>query len=559
MSNSTDAQNGESKASSKSALSGKDGVCRIEVARIDWMVSQPWQRTPQSRSSGTGFVIEGDRLLTNAHVVRSAVDIRVRQHGMTRRFPAKVVVYAPDVDLALLEIIGEKEKIDFFTCQDETNEEETVNGNTDGNGDENGTKKKKRRRRSLALEFADKLPSLQDSVHVIGFPTGGRTICVTEGVVSRIDLIQGSAFNQLLAIQVDSAINPGNSGGPAFIDGKVTGVAFCKKNKKGTDNIGYLIPIDVVRAFLGRCCLKDGTYTLSPSIPYLWHTLENKSLRLYHKVPDSVHGILLTSVCETCSSILEKGDVLTKIDGKQVADDGQVVLRGDELIQHSYILRGKHVSEPVTFSVYRAGKHITCEPVILGDIPSICKRWCDVDYRPDYLVLGALVLLPMSWSLRSSKKCGTRLISDCITWCQKWPRDWEGKEELVVLVDIFAHELSFSYGRPWRRVLAYNDVPLRSLKHLRDLWEESCASVVEGEPSFARIELEDDDDIVFEIKAAMEAQSSILETHQIPKASYISPPNPKYKHNHPIRGEGTNGKSLIVGAQANGGVNGSEK
>ena len=224
MSNSTDAQNGESKASSKSALSGKDGVCRIEVARIDWMVSQPWQRTPQSRSSGTGFVIEGDRLLTNAHVVRSAVDIRVRQHGMTRRFPAKVVVYAPDVDLALLEIIGEKEKIDFFTCQDETNEEETV----DGNGDENGAKKKKRRRRSLALEFADKLPSLQDSVHVIGFPTGGRTICVTEGVVSRIDLIQGSAFNQLLAIQVDSAINPGNSGGPAFIDGKVTGYVLIR-------------------------------------------------------------------------------------------------------------------------------------------------------------------------------------------------------------------------------------------------------------------------------------------------------------------------------------------
>jgi S1-C subfamily serine protease len=28
-------------------------------------------------------------ILTNAHVVKSAVDIRVRKHGSTRRFPAR--------------------------------------------------------------------------------------------------------------------------------------------------------------------------------------------------------------------------------------------------------------------------------------------------------------------------------------------------------------------------------------------------------------------------------------------------------------------------------------
>lgn len=195
-----------------SALTGKEGVCRIEVARVDWMVTQPWQRAPQSKSSGTGFVIEGERLLTNAHVVRSAMDIRVRQHGSTRRFPAQVVVYAPDIDLALLEIIGEREKADFFGHVD-INREST-----------NEDPSHKRLRASLALEFASSLPALQESVHVVGFPTGGRTICITEGVVSRIDLVSISAFNNLLAIQVDSAINAGNSGGPAFnASGQVTG------------------------------------------------------------------------------------------------------------------------------------------------------------------------------------------------------------------------------------------------------------------------------------------------------------------------------------------------
>lgn len=423
-----------------SFLTGKEGVCRVEVARVEWMTTAPWQRTPQTKSSGTGFVIASNLtppnlILTNAHVVKSAVDIRIRKHGSTRRFPARVAVYAPDVDLALLELKGtDEDKTEFF-----------------GEGN------------NLALQLADELPALQESVHVVGFPTGGSTICITEGVVSRIDLVSASAFNNLLAIQIDAAINrklyaailplaclvvvvfsqpfpitlhalglilfyyylsAGNSGGPAFDKhGKVTGVAFFKNTSKKTDNVGYLIPADVVRTFLGRCQLNQETgpgksvYTLSPSLPYDWHPLENASLRLAHKVPSSVHGILVTSVSNTLDGILEKGDVLTHIDGKAVADDGQVVLRRDELIQHRYLLRGKAVDEATTFTVFRDGQaDQQCPPCVLGNIPSICLRWIDVDYPPDYLILGALVLLPMSWALRSHKRCGTRLIGDCIDW-----------------------------------------------------------------------------------------------------------------------------------------------
>jgi len=377
-----------------------------------------------------------------------------------------------------------------------------------------------------------------------GFPTGGSTICITEGVVSRIDLISASAFNNLLTIQIDAAINPGNSGGPAFDrDGKVTGVAFFKNTNKKTDNVGYLIPSDVVRTFLGRCELDrsngKSVYTLSPSVPYDWHPLENNSIRLYHKVPPSVHGVLLTSVSNTLNGILQKGDVLTHIDGKAVADDGQVVLRTAELIQHRYLLRGKRVDEPTIFTVFRDGKESQqCPPTVLGNIPSICLRWVGVDYPPDYLILGALVMLPLSWALRSHKRCGTRLISDCIDWCQKWPSEWEGKTNLVVLVDILSHEVTFSYSRPWRRVKAYNGVDITSLEHLRDMWQESCrvaekdkqeAGDKEVEPTFARIELQSDDDIVLEVSAAMAAESDILKRHQIPKASHISPPNPSYK------------------------------
>ena len=53
-------------------------------------VSQIKIKIKLKQSTGTAFVIDGERLLTNAHVVKSAIDIRVRPHGSTRRFPAKV-------------------------------------------------------------------------------------------------------------------------------------------------------------------------------------------------------------------------------------------------------------------------------------------------------------------------------------------------------------------------------------------------------------------------------------------------------------------------------------
>jgi len=134
-------------------------------------------------------------------------------------------------------------------------------------------------------------------------------------------------------LQIDAAINAGNSGGPCYDkEGKVVGVAFAKSGSGKDDNIGYILSSPVVLAFLGRVA-EDGSYTIIPSVPYFWRKLENKSLRLAHNVPTNVHGILLTNVCPGYEEYLQKNDVLMKIDNRELADDGQVSLRGDELIQ----------------------------------------------------------------------------------------------------------------------------------------------------------------------------------------------------------------------------------
>ena len=91
--------------------------------------------------------------------------------------------------------------------------------------------------------------AMQEQVLVVGYPTGGDNTSITSGVVSRVEVTQYvHAASHLMAIQIDAAINPGNSGGPALRGDVVVGVAF--QNLPHADNIGYIIPLPVVRRFL---------------------------------------------------------------------------------------------------------------------------------------------------------------------------------------------------------------------------------------------------------------------------------------------------------------------
>jgi len=373
--------------------------------------------------------------------------------------------------------------------------------------------------------------------------------------VSRVDSIELTPpAASTLVIQIDAAINPGSSGGPVFDrNGKVAGVAFCKDVRTQTDNIGYVIPAEVVRTFLQRC-EHGNDYVFSPSVPYRWHKLENKSLRLAHEVPDGTTGVLLTSVAGAASSALRTGDVLTAIDGRKISDDGQVVLRGDEFIQHRYILRNKRVGEDTNFTVFRDGKEIQSLPLQLEDLPSICPRWADVDYLPEYLILGALAMVPLAQGHHWYKECPTEVKATIDRWNRTWPGDRDGKDQLVLLVTVFAHELTFGYNRSWRIVESYNGESVRSLSHLREMWhatreevqiaravvakesgDGASAPVAASSPNggkpdaetkvrkniFVRIGLHNGDDVVLEAGAAMDAEPTVLKTHSIERASFV--------------------------------------
>ena len=65
---------------------------------------EPWRSGHVGGSTGTGFVIPGERILTNAHIVSWAKEILVRGYQRPRSHVAHVRFIAHDADLAVLEV-----------------------------------------------------------------------------------------------------------------------------------------------------------------------------------------------------------------------------------------------------------------------------------------------------------------------------------------------------------------------------------------------------------------------------------------------------------------------
>jgi len=64
----------------------------------------PWQGGRSAAGTGSGFVIHGRRILTNAHVVSDVRFLQVQKDSDPRRFHAKVLFIGHDCDLAVLEV-----------------------------------------------------------------------------------------------------------------------------------------------------------------------------------------------------------------------------------------------------------------------------------------------------------------------------------------------------------------------------------------------------------------------------------------------------------------------
>lgn len=318
----------------------------------------PWRFNPVGRSGGSGFVIKGRRIMTNAHVVAWARQILVRRFQDPRPYEARVAFVGHDCDLAVLEV----DDPGFFSGIE-------------------------------PLEFGE-LPEVRSAVVTYGYPAGGEQISYTRGVVSRIE-VQPYAHpgnRSLLAVQTDAAINPGNSGGPVIQDNQVVGVSF--QGMPGLENAGFFIPPEVVGHFLKD--IEDGRYDGFPLAGLRLVALENPAFRRFLGLGDDGLGARVDSLVAggAAMGVLQPDDVLLEVDGFAVGSDGNILYRGNR-VAASVAFQKPQSGGSVRLKILRDRRPLDLE-LTVRTFAADRLTGNQYDVPPRYYVHAGLVFTPLS-------------------------------------------------------------------------------------------------------------------------------------------------------------------
>ena len=338
-------------------------LVRITATEVEPDYRAPWNSGGVQRGIGAGFVIDGNRIMTNAHVVSNSRYLTVERDGDPNKYPATVLFVAHDCDLALLKVAS----TDFF-------------------------------KNMVPLTFGG-IPSLETTVSAYGYPLGGERMSVTTGIVSRIDfnLYTHSSIDSHLTVQISAQINPGNSGGPVMQDGKVVGVAFQGYSGDVAQGVAYMIPTPVVRRFLKD--VEDGHYDRYVDLGVTPIKLQNPAQRHFLGLKDDDRGVLVGTVIAAgpAANSLKAGDVLLAIDDHPIASDGTVELEGTRVDMPEVVER-KFKGDKVKLDIWRDKKPMTVA-IELGSVWPYLYLAHGYDVKPRYIVYGGLVFQPLTLDL----------------------------------------------------------------------------------------------------------------------------------------------------------------
>ena len=444
-----------------------NAVVRIEAVSTVPNYSLPWQNLMPQSSSGSGVVIDGKQILTNAHNIADSTLITIRKQNEDTLFTAKVKFVDHECDLALLTV----DDPDFFAD-------------------------------ITPMEFAE-TPPPQSVVVAAGFPMGGDGLSLTQGIISRIEVREYAHSDEsLLAAQIDASINPGNSGGPVLYEGRVVGIAF-QGNSHG-ESLGYMIPYEIIMHFFED--IKDGKVDGFGNLGFLYFPLDNPDTRAFLKMKPGQTGILVRKVFkEFDNNMLQNGDVILSIDGKKVANNGNIRLADGQPRFFNTLISAKQIGESVRVELLRNGKNMTFEMPV-QKAPEKIEPYL-YDRHPEYFIIGGLVFtrLTSSFMLTFGKAYPPFDV------LQKFGEMKDSQDDnVVVLTQVLGDEVNVGYQDLGVMVLStINGQKVHSLRKAAEMVEK-CKD------EYITFEFESDVPVTLNINKLRTATPHILDRYRIP-------------------------------------------
>jgi S1-C subfamily serine protease len=407
-------------------------------------VFRPWQKQAPNDETGSGVVIEGKRILTSFRAIRYANEIQIQANQAGDKISATVELASNEMDLAVLKLDDES----FFDTHP-------------------------------PLVLSEGIPSIKEPVLVYGYPIGGTSLSITKGIISRIEFTQYAFPTYGLRIQIDAAINPGNSGGPAVSGNKMVGMAL--SHLGGTEKIGYIVPNEEIRLFLGN--LASGKWTRKPGFYDACQSLQNGALRPFLKLDKADEGTLVRKIeSDDKRYPLREWDLIQKV-GSYPVDDQGMVHEGDLRLDFRYAVQRDAKNGKVTMQIIRGGKHLKVDVPIPNGIEMLVPGVGGA--YPPYFIYGPIVFTKATQALTTGLMSNANLMGG-LTW-DKSPllnrrgdrTAFPGEEIVVVPCPFFPNNLGEGYNAPFFHVVAsINGTTVRNLKHLVELLRDARTDFV---------------------------------------------------------------------------------
>ena len=272
----------------------------------------------EGEATGTGVVVtSGGEILTNAHVVEGASEVRVRFAGDTEPVIAQVVAADSGNDLALLKV--------------------NATGLTAATFAKPGS-----------VRVGDQVVAIGYALALDGGPS------VTTGIVSalrRTIFTDSGALNSL--IQTDAAISSGNSGGPLVnMRGEVVGIntAVARGDTNSSaNNIGFAISVDEVLAVLEQ--LRNQASGDAREEGFLGVSLEP---RVDGGVGSIISTVQAGSPAQEAGFVV--GDIVLAVDGEPVNGQAGLVAA----------IRDRSPGDSITIELVRDGERLTLTATLVA-------------------------------------------------------------------------------------------------------------------------------------------------------------------------------------------------
>lgn len=456
----------------------EDSVIKIYTTQSAPDYFTPWRLLTPRQSSGSGSVISGNQILTNAHVVANASYVQAQKHNDPRRHLARVTFISHEADLALITV----DEPGFFSDL-------------------------------KALSIGD-LPAPLQEVSVYGYPIGGKSLSITKGILSRVEQqVYAHAGGYLLAGQIDAAINPGNSGGPVIVDQQIVGVVMQANSGGRAENLGYFVPPSMIRHVLADS--EDGVYDGFPDLGFRTQTLDSPAAKKAYGLSDDQNGVLVIKVFDDAPAqgILEENDVILQIDDFDIAEDGSIRLSDDILTDYKHAIDLHHVGESVAITYARHGQVQTT----MLDAREALESYSLVtgeqfDKIPEYYIYGGILFVPLNMNL--IKRWGNDWSRTAPVSLLQARNEWSSPErrQLVVALQVMAADVNLGY-HDWRNwIVEYvNGEPVRDFDHFANL-------IRDNENDNVVMENKNGYQLVINHEQAAASEAAILARYQIPAA-----------------------------------------